>query len=138
MSAQGFSKNNQRVAINLGGAFQHKSASATEESIFINKELYKLRDLVYDFDVNDYTKNITVISKGKTVQDFYDLNVNEGDFYMVFTPAIVNHNKKELLLIKLDMHQLIGYYSGGYVKKGNMMIIFNNIVGITEFNKSQW
>lgn len=91
--------------------------------------------MVYDYDVNDYSKNITVVSKGKSMQDFYDLNVNEGDFYLVFTPAIVNHNKKELILIKLDMHQLIGYYSGGYVVKGKM-VIFNNIVGITEFNKS--
>lgn len=52
------------MSLNLGGGFQHISCRATEETIFIGDQMYKLRDLVYHYDQNEYNKPITVHSAG--------------------------------------------------------------------------
>ena len=102
------------VSVNLGGGFQHISCRATEESIFIGDQMYKLRDLVYNFDQNDYSKPITVHSVGIDKETLLNRNGKNGDLWIEFVPAYVNHKEKELILIKIDLHQLIGRFLGYY------------------------
>ena len=80
---------------------------ATEDSIFINKKVHKLSDLVYDYDIQYIDQIMTIKTDGLEKKIFSDLiegkeskrKPNTGAFYCEFVPDYLNYKNNDFIVI---------------------------------------
>lgn len=116
--------NNNRFAFNLGWGFG-SDGSPKENIYFLNGKPYKIENLKYDIDLQNYMNK----------WHFYD---EEGKLDLEMTPIFDNYTKNKLLIVNTKCHQVWGYFNG-YVKSDNgKKININNLLAFCEHAINRW
>jgi hypothetical protein len=114
----------KRFGWNLGYGFSDRS-SASENAIFFDGNLYKLDNVEFIYDPNNYLKNWKIID-------------NEGKIDIDFLPIIDRNSNSDFIIIKSIQHQVFGYFSGTIKLEENKIIKFNNLLGFAEDVFNAW
>lgn len=99
------------------------SSKGTENTLFFNKEVYKLDDVEFIFKTNkkgkiDYLQDIEVISKN-------------SDINLIFHPLFNRHDNINVGVIASNQNQVFGRFTGT-IKKGDKTFEFKNYIGFLE------
>ena len=118
--------NGRRIGLNLGAKWTD-GTGMTENALYVDGKLTKLsEDVIYEYDL----KNIMEPWKIKSAaSDSVDL---------VFFPMYERVADTNLVLVKSDMHQMIGHFSG-YIKTADgEKIEFEHLNGCAEEHNTLW
>jgi hypothetical protein len=114
------------VGVNLGGAWTDGTGH-TENAIFVDGRISKLsEDVGFGYDRTDFMKPWTIRTR---TSDRIDLRL---------APIFEREAKTNLLVIKSEVHQLIGRYSGTIVPDDGDAIRIDGIFGWVEQHEARW
>ena len=131
-SGNGFLPDGRRFGLNLGGGFQsYNKSNATEDSAFIDGKIIKLNVARYEFDEEEieFLNNWTF----KT-----ELQEGPGSCNIEFKRKHINLKKIDFHVLKSQLKQYFGSYSGWVVDENNNKIEFEDIVGLAEAHRARW
>ncbi len=123
-SASGKLKDGTLIGFNIGYGFGDTS-KATENTIFYDGVGYKLDEVTFHFDEDDYLKPWTFTS-------------NDGRFEMDFKPIIDRSSAFNLLVLKSIQHQVFGYFSGKMVLDNGREVKVSKLLGFAEKVYNKW
>lgn len=98
--------------------------NGTENVFFIGNKAYKLGNMAFEFDKNDYMKPWHCFS-------------DDGLFDLTMTPTFDNHTFTKLLFVDNSCHQVFGKWNGFVVADGQKKEI-KNFFASCERAKNQW
>jgi len=121
-SASGFLADGRRVGLNIGYGFGDTS-SATENTLILDGRIHKLEDVTFDYDNTDFMRPWMMKS---------------GRLDVKFTPFLERTAKTNLLLIRSEVHQMFGRYSGTAVDDLGNEIPIEDVIGWAEEHQARW
>jgi len=121
-SASGFLADGRAAGLNLGFGFGDTSA-ATENTLLVDGRIHKLGEVMFDYSSADFMRPWTMRC------DRVDL---------VFTPFLERVAKTNLLVIRSEVHQMFGRYTGTVIDDDGNTIPINGIVGWAEEHHAKW
>jgi hypothetical protein len=99
----------------------------TENGICVDGRLTKIGDeLEFTYDAGDYMRPWTVRSRAS---DAIDLKL---------VPFFERVAKTDLLVMRSEVHQVFGHYSGTVVAGGGEKLGIDGLVGWVEQHKARW
>lgn len=118
--------NSRNVGFNLGGTWTD-GTGMTENAMVVDGKLTKISDdLQFSFNQTNLMEPWRIKTK----------NSNQVD--LTFIPFFERIAKSNFLLIKSDIHQMIGHYSGWIRTTEGESIKIDNILGSTEDHHARW
>ena len=123
-SANGFLEDARVVGLNLGGGFGDLSR-ATENAIFINGRLHKLGQVGFDFDARDYRRA-------------WRMNDDADRLEIEFQPVTERTARINLGVIRSEVHQVFGAYTGRVVADDGEVIQLRGLPGFAEEHYARW
>ncbi|MGM0641362.1 MAG: DUF2804 domain-containing protein [Thermotogota bacterium] len=124
-NAGGYSEG-KKIGLNLGAKWTDNTGM-TENALVINGDLIKIsEDVIFSYDKNDLMKPWKLKTK-----DTDQVN-------LTFTPVYKRLAKTNFLIIKSDIYQMIGYFSGYIKDKNNKKIKIENLAGCSEEHFAKW
>lgn len=121
-SGSGFLSDGRRFGLNLGYGFGDTSA-ATENTLFVDGRIHKLGQVRFEYDDSNFMKPWRMLS------DRIDLT---------FTPFLDRTAKTNLGLIRSEVHQMFGHYSGSVVDDTGSDIAIDGVIGWAEEHHARW
>lgn len=121
-SSSGFLADGRRVGLNFGFGFGDDSA-ATENTLLLDGRIHKLGAVDFSYDNTDFMRPWRMAS------DRLDLT---------FTPFLDRTAKTNLLLIRSEVHQMFGHYSGTVVDDAGNDVHIDGVVGWAEEHRARW
>jgi len=116
----------QKVGFNLGGTWTD-GTGMTENAMVVDGKLTKISDdLEFSFNKSNLMEPWSIRTK------------NTDQVELKFTPFFERIAKSNLLLVKSNVHQMIGYYSGNIKTTDGQSIKIDNILGSTEDHHARW
>jgi hypothetical protein len=113
----------RRIGLNLGGGWTD-GTGMTENGLCIDGRLHKVHeDLKWEYDTADFMKPWRVLS------DRVDLRLD---------PIFERVTKTNLLVLKSQVHQVFGHYSGTVVEDDGRAVAINGLVGWVEQQDARW
>ncbi len=126
LSAASGIMNGRTVGFNLGAKLTN-GAGITENSIVINRKLIKLNEeILFNYDIENPMKPWK-ISTGITNR------VN-----LEFVPVYEQITKLDFIIIKHEVHKLIGYFYGTIEDENGEKISINRLTGCSEYHFGKW
>jgi hypothetical protein len=114
------------VGLNLGGGWTD-GTGMTENGICVDGRLTKIGDdLEFTYDESDYMRPWAVRTRGS---DMVDLKL---------VPFFERVAKTNLLVMKSEVHQVFGHYSGTVTAEGGEKIAIDGLVGWVEQHQARW
>ena len=123
-SASGFLPGGATVGLNMGKGFGDLSY-ATENCFFINGKMTKLGWVEFGYDPRDFSKP-------------WSFSSSDGRLELTFVPFFERAAKTNALIIRSEVHQLFGTYSGTLVTDAGETIPIRDLVGWAEEHKARW
>lgn len=118
--------NNKRVGLNFGGKWTDNTGM-NENGIVIDGRITKIsEDIIFEYDKKNFMKPWTIKS---AVTDSVNLK---------FTPFYERIAKSNLMIIKSEVHQMIGHFSGLIKTESDEYISVDNLLGCSEDHFGQW
>lgn len=108
---------------NFGYGFSDRS-SATENTIFYDGIIYKLDDVQFLYNPDDYLQPWKILD-------------NEDKVNLEFFPILDRSSKFDFLVVKSIQHQVFGKFKG-YVKINQKTINIDNVIGFAEDVFNAW
>jgi hypothetical protein len=121
-SASGFLGDGRRVGLNLGYGFGDTSA-ATENTVLINGRINKLGEVVFEYDNADF------MATWRMRSDRVDLS---------FTPFLDRTAQTNLMVIRSEVHQMFGHYSGVVADDRGNDVPIEGLIGWAEEHRARW
>ncbi|MGA9595666.1 MAG: DUF2804 domain-containing protein, partial [Acidimicrobiia bacterium] len=121
-SASGFLGDRRRVGLNMGYGFGDTSA-ATENTFILDGRIHKLTDIEFAYDDADFIRPWTIRS------ELVDLT---------FTPILERTARTNLLLIRSEVHQMFGAFSGTVVDDAGDTHTLDALPGWAEEHHARW
>ncbi len=121
-SGSGFLTDGRRVGLNMGYGFGENSA-ATENTVILDGRIHKLEAVEFDYNSGNFVQPWTMQS------DRLDIT---------FTPSIERAAKTNLLLIRSEVHQMVGTYSGTAIDDIGNEIAIDGVPGWAEEHQARW
>lgn len=116
----------QRIGLNFGGTWTD-GTGMTENAIFVNGHMTKIHeDVLFNYDTTHYMKPWTVSTK------FTD------QVQLTFSPFFERVASTNIKLIKSEVHQLFGYYTGTIRLKNGIILPIKQLLGSIEKYKAKW
>lgn len=132
-SANGFLPDGRRFGLNLGGGFQSfNKSNATEDSAFLDGKIIKLNVAKYEFDEQETdfeNKKWTFKTESQT---------EPGSCNIEFQRKYINIKKTDVYVLKSQIRQYFGSYSGWVIDSTGKKIEFKDLVGLAEAHRSRW
>lgn len=117
---------NRKVGFNLGGTWTD-GTGMTENALVVDGKLTKISDdLQFSFDQSNLMEPWTIRTK------------TTDQVNLQFVPFYERVAKSNLLLVKSDIHQMIGHYSGWIKTTDGQSVRIENILGSTEDHHARW
>lgn len=114
------------VGVNLGGGWTD-GTGMNENGLCIDGHLVKLsEDVMFEYDTNDFMKPWKLKT---TITDRVDL---------IFTPFFERIAKTDALIIKSEVHQMIGKFSGILKTDDGEQILITDAIGWAEDHHARW
>ena len=121
-SASGFLGDGRRVGLNLGFGFGGTSA-ATENTLILDGRIHKLAGVEFDYDPGDFMRPWTMRSERVD---------------LTFTPVVERRARTNLLVIRSEVHQMFGTYSGTMTDDAGARHSVDGVVGWAEEHHAHW
>jgi hypothetical protein len=121
-SSSGFLADGRRVGLNLGFGFGDNSA-ATENTLLVDGRIHKLGVVDFNYDNTDFMRPWRMFSERLD---------------LTFTPFLDRTAKTNLLLIRSEVHQMFGHYSGTVVDDAGNDVHIDGVVGWAEEHRARW
>lgn len=121
-SASGFLADGRPVGLNMGFGFGDTTA-ATENTLLLAGLIHKLPRIAFEYDPADFMRPWTMRSERVD---------------LTFVPFLERTAKTNLLLIRSEVHQLFGRYSGTVVTDTGESVVIDGLVGWAEDHKARW
>jgi len=116
----------RRIGLNLGAKWTD-GTGMTENGLIVDGKVTKLsEDVIFDYDSSDLMKPWTLKT---AITDRVDL---------VFTPFFERIDTTDLLVVKSEIHQLIGHFSGTIKTENGETITIENLTGCSEEHYGRW
>jgi hypothetical protein len=116
----------RRLGINLGGKWTDNTG-LTENGVFVDGKLTKIsEDVSFEYDEQNFMKTWKISS---TVSDCVDLN---------FTPFYERIAKSNFAVIKSEVHQMVGHFSGYIKTESGESVSISHLLGCAEAHKAKW
>ena len=116
------------IGFNLGYGFGDTS-KASENILFVNNEVYKLDEVIFD-----------ILKNNKNKDDFlneWHIHSNDEKIDLIFTPILDRHDCSNALIIGQDAHQVFGKFNGTFKVEGKTFKIID-MIGFAEKVKNKW
>ncbi|HEY5562710.1 MAG TPA: DUF2804 domain-containing protein [Clostridiaceae bacterium] len=114
------------IGFNLGAKWTD-GTGLTENCIIIDGKILKLsEDIIYEYDPKDIMKPWILKTALTTKID------------LIFTPFYERIAKSNLLIIKSEVHQMIGYFSGVIKTDAGEVIPIKSMLGTAEDHFAKW
>lgn len=123
-SASGRLADGRSFGLNLGCGFGDLSY-ASENCIFLEGRMTKLGALDLDYDRNDYRRP-------------WHMRTDDERLELLFEPFVEKVSKTNLLLAKMEGHQMFGRYSGRVLTKDDEELEIDGLIGWAEEHVSKW
>lgn len=123
-SASGFLRDGRTIGLNLGCGFGDLS-KATENCFFIDGKMTKLGAVRFNYDSSDYKKP-------------WKFSSDDNRLELLFEPFFERVAKIDLLVLKSEVHQVFGKYSGYLIANDNEKIEVSELIGWAEEHKARW
>lgn len=117
-----------RIGFNLGYGFGNTKA-ASENMFFIDKEAYKLNDVVFKIP-KDKKGKLVFLKKWEIVSKSKDID-------LTFEPCIDRYANTNAIVIQSNQHQVFGYFSGT-IKVEDKEYKLSRLLGFAEMVKNRW
>lgn len=116
----------RRLGINLGAKWTD-GTGLTENGVFVDGKLTKIsEDVSFDYDDRNFMRDWMIKS---TVSDSVDLK---------FIPFYERIAKSNLVIIKSEVHQMIGHFSGQIKTESGETVNIVNLLGCAEAHVAKW
>ena len=116
----------RRIGLNLGARWTD-GTGMTENAVYVDGRLTKIsEDVSYEYDL----KNIMEPWKIKTTAT--------DDVELVFTPMYERVAATNFVIIKSDMHQMIGHFNGHITTDEGEKIEIVDLIGCAEEHNTKW
>lgn len=113
------------IGLNLGGMWTDGTGS-TENGVCVNGKLYKLsEDVKFQYNRKNFMEPWKIFTPGLDT-------VN-----LIFVPFFEKKNKLNLLVLRTEVHQIFGKFSGA-VKTPDGDVTFRDFIGWAEESISRW
>ena len=123
-STSGFLADGRRVGFNMGYGFGDTSA-ASENALILDGCVHKLGQVDFEYDPKDFMKPWTMRSADSRLE-------------LLFEPFLERVAKTDLRLLRSEVHQMFGRYSGRVRSDTGELIEVNNLVGFAEEHYARW
>ena len=123
-SASGFLPDRRRIGLNMGCGFGDTSA-ATENCFILEGKVHKLSELKFTYDNRNFKAPWTMSSP-------------DGRLELVFTPFFERVAKIDALVLKSEVHQLIGHYNGRVITDTGEKLEIVDLIGWAEEHNAKW
>lgn len=122
-----FSAVDPKLKMTLGGNFASfiNETYITENAFWIDHQMVKLNQIIFNFEKNDPEKTWDILSDDKKVS-------------LKFQPIKKRIQKLNMGLLKIYFRQYIGKFSGSFSPDGKKEIHFENAWGVTEIQRALW
>ncbi len=118
-------ENGRSVGINLGGQWTDGTGS-TENGVCVDGRLHKIsEDLTWQYDTADFMHP-------------WRMTTPSGAVDLTFTPFMERVAASNLWLIRSEVHQLFGHYSGQFNMPTGEIFPVHNLVGWAEDHVARW
>jgi hypothetical protein len=118
--------NHRRIGFNLGAKWTD-GTGMTENCIVVDGKITKLsEDIIFEYDSEDFMKPWYIKT---TITDRVDLK---------FVPFYERTAKSNLIVLKSEVHQMIGHFSGSIETDAGECILIDSILGCSEEHLGQW
>lgn len=116
----------RRIGLNLGAGWTD-GTGMTENALYVDGRLTKLGErIIYEYDLKNIMKPWQLTSEGTD-------NVS-----LRFTPVYERIAATNVLVVKTDMHQMIGHYSGYIRDESGEKIEIDGLLGCAEEHNTLW
>ena len=118
--------NGRRIGINLGAKWTDGSGM-TENCIIVDGKITKLsEDIIFEYDSEDFMKPWSVKT---SITNRIDLK---------FVPFYERISKSKVIILKSEVHQMVGHFSGSIETDSGECILIDSIRGCSEEHFGQW
>jgi hypothetical protein len=129
-SVTGFLSDKRRFGLNLGAGLIEKDVGASENAMWIGKEVIPLPKMTFEFDTKD------------TMRPWHVRSTDPKERYMVDIDFVVisrHENHTNLGVISANYEQPVGYWRGSVVDhKTGTKYQFDKAVGLAENQDTKW
>ena len=116
----------RRIGFNLGAKWTD-GTGMTENCIIVDGKITKLsEDIIFEYDSKDFMKPWSIKS---SITNRINLK---------FTPFYERTAKSNLVVLKSEVHQMIGHFSGSIKTDAGERIRINSFLGCSEEHYGQW
>jgi len=122
-SANGFAPDGRRLGLNLGFFGDHSHAS--EDALILEGRVHKLPSVKIEFDARDYRKP-------------WRATEPEGRVDLLFRPSVERVARINTLLLRSEVHQLFGSWSGRARSDAGEMLAIEALPGFAEEHRARW
>jgi len=123
-SASAFLENGQTLGLNMGCGFGDTSA-ATEDAFVLNGRIHKLEEVTFEYDSTDFMRPWQVTSSDERLN-------------LEFVPFKERVARSSFLLIRSEVHQMFGRYSGALVTDDGKVLHLRDVLGFAEEHHARW
>ena len=123
-SASGFLPDRRRIGLNMGYGFGDTSA-ASENCFLLENRIHKLGEVKFTYDNRNFKAPWTMKSP-------------DGRLDLVFTPFFERVAKTDALVLKSEVHQMFGKYSGYVVTDEGEKLVVTDLIGWAEEHNAKW
>jgi hypothetical protein len=122
-SANGFTPDGRTLGLNLGFFGDH--SHATEDALILEGRVHKLPRVSIEFDARDYRKPWRVSGP-------------DGRVDLLFRPAVERVARLNALLLRSEVHQLFGSWSGQALTDAGEPLAIEALPGFAEEHRARW
>ena len=122
-SASAFLEDGRTVGLNLGGGFG--DAPAPDNALILSGRVHKLEDVRLDYDRANLMRP-------------WRLTSPDGRLDLDFVPFEERVARTNLLLVRSELHQVFGHYSGTATTADGQAIRLPGVIGFIEAHDARW
>jgi hypothetical protein len=121
-------ENEMRIGFNLGYGFGDTS-KATENMLFVDDQVFKLNDVVFEIPQKDGKDDYLSI---------WHIYSQSKDINLTFTPILDRSSYAKVLFLKSNQHQVFGKFAGTFKISNEKTIEINGLIGFAEKVTNHW
>lgn len=122
-SASAFLESGQTVGLNMGAGFG--DAGAPDNAVIVDGRVHKLEEIDIEYDRDDLMRPWRMTS-------------GDGRLRLEFAPFKERVARTNLLLVKSEVHQIFGHYSGTFTTDDGQELTLRDVVGFIEEHQARW
>ena len=122
-SASAFLGDGRTLGLNMGGGFG--DAPAPDNALILSGRVHKLDDVTFDYDRADLMRPWRMTSP-------------DGRLDLEFTPFKERAARTNLLLVRSEIHQVFGRYSGTLKTDDGELVHLADAIGFVETQQARW